>query len=91
MSELPDWTIWLLAAAVIALFAWFFWSTGVEMLRFSGRLTGLIQNWPQVRRAMVEQEARAGGRFPLWYRAARVVLVLAMVGFAAYFIWRRFS
>ena len=91
MDSLPDWSTWLLAAAVLAVFVWFFAMTGVELFRRSRRLIGLIQDWPQARRRMVEAEARAGGRYPWWFRMLRVLLVLAMIALAAVLIWRRFS
>ena len=31
MDGLPDWSTWLLAAAVLAVFVWFFAMTGVEL------------------------------------------------------------
>jgi hypothetical protein len=91
MSEIPDWAVWPLAVAVVALFVWYFWHTARTMFEWFTTVVRMIQNWPQTRRAMVEVEARAGGRYPWWYRAARLSLVLAMVLFAAYFIYRLFQ
>jgi uncharacterized membrane protein YqiK len=88
-SGLPDWTVWVLAAVVAGLFGWFFWHTGVSLYRSGRQVVDLIQNWPQVRREMVEAEVRSGGRYPLWFRAVRVLLVLAMIGFAIVLIWRK--
>ena len=88
MSETPDWMVWPLAAAVVALFGWFFWHvarSGIDWLVSTART---IENWPQTRRAMVEAEARAGGRFPFWYRAVRVSLILLVIGLAAFLILR---
>jgi hypothetical protein len=91
MSDLPDWTIWLLGAGVLALFGWFFWFTGKAMLGSARQLIGTIQNWPQIRRAMVEAEVRSGGRYPFWFRAVRVLLILALIGLLALLLWRRLS
>jgi hypothetical protein len=89
MSEIPDWAVWPLAAGLIVLFGWFFWHTGRSLVQGFLAIVETIQNWPQTRRAMVEAEARAGGRYPWWFRAVRVSLVLATVGLAAYVIFRR--
>ncbi len=91
MSDLPEWTIWPLALAICALFLWFFWHTAVSLLSYFRSLLALIQNWPQIRRAMVEGEARSGGRYPFWFRAVRVSLILAMMGLLALVLWRRFT
>lgn len=89
MSEVPDWTIWLLALVVGAAFIWYFWHTARTIMSFLVTIVRTIQNWPQTRRAMVEAEARAGGRFPWWYRAIRVFLILLLVGLLAYLVFRR--
>jgi hypothetical protein len=92
MSQFSDWTIWLLGLVIVALFAFFFWHTGKALVETFVAIVRMIQNWPQTRRAMVEAEARSpGGRYPWWYRAIRVVLVIAMVLFAGYFIYRLFQ
>ena len=39
----------------------------------------------------VEAEVRAGGRYPLWFRAVRVLLVLALIALCVLMIWRRFG
>jgi hypothetical protein len=89
MSQFPDWATWLLALVVAALFIWFFWHTGRVMLDMCLTIVRTIQNWPQTRRAMAEAEARAGGRYPWWYRAIRVFLVVCVVLLAGYLIYRR--
>jgi hypothetical protein len=89
MAGQPDWTVWLLALAVCALFGFFFWFVGAELLGYGRRLIDTIQNWPQIRRAMVEAEARSGGRYPFWFRAVRVFLVLAMIGLMVLLVWRK--
>jgi len=91
MDGQADWTIWLLAVAVLALFGWFFWHVGSSMLEAMRRLVSTIQNWPQIRRSMVEAEARSGGRWPLWYRAVRVFLVVAMIALMVLVAWRKFG
>ena len=91
MSEGPDWWVWLLAAAVLALFVAFFWLVAGALWNYFRRLVDMIQNWPQIRRAMVEAEVRSGGRYPFWYRAVRVLLVLGMIGIVGFMVWRRFS
>jgi hypothetical protein len=91
MDKMPDWGVWILAAGVAALFLWFFWHVGSGMLAYGRQLIGMIQNWPQIRRSMVEAEVRAGGRYPLWFRAVRVLLIVAMVVFAGLLVWRKVS
>lgn len=91
MTEQADWLVWVLAAAVVALFVAYFWWTGRTLVASFRRFVAIIQDWPQTRRAMVEQEARAGGRFPLWLRTARVLLVITLVGLMAYLVVRRFG
>jgi hypothetical protein len=91
MADMTDWTTWLLAGAVLLLFAAFFWFTGVHMFDFTRRLVHTIQHWPEIRRAMVEAEARAGGRYPLWYRLARVSLIAALIGLLVVVVWRKFA
>jgi hypothetical protein len=88
MGELPDWTIWILAAAVLALFGWFFWHVGASLVTGFVLMVRLIQNWPQLRRERTEAEAQSGGRWPLWYRAARLAVLLALAGLVAYQFWR---
>ena len=90
MSSSSDWWVWLLAAAVVALFVWYFWHVASSLWGWFVSTVQTIQNWPQTRRALVEAEARAGGRYPWWYRAARVIIVLSIIGLAAYLIYRRF-
>ena len=84
-----DWFWWVVAAAVAALFLGYFMFVGRVLLGHLLSVVSTIQNWPQIRRAMVEAEVRAGGRYPFWFRAIRVTLVLAMVGLMAILIWRR--
>ena len=91
MAEIADWTTWLLAAAVLLLFGAFFWFTGVHMFDYMRRLVHTIQHWPEIRRAMVEAEARAGGRYPLWFRLVRGSLLVALVGLLALVVWRKFA
>lgn len=91
MSEAPDWVWWLVGAGVLLLFVWYFVSTATRIWGALRRLVDLIQNWPQYRRAMVEAEARAGGRHPLWLRIVRVLLILAMVLLCATLVWNRLS
>jgi hypothetical protein len=91
MSGWPDWTTWLLAAAVCALLLWYFWHTAASLFGYARRLVGTIQNWPQIRRDMVAAEAKAGGRYPLWFRLVRVFLVLAMIGLMVLIVWRKFG
>jgi len=91
MSSGENWVWWIVAALVAGVFVAFFLFVGRELLGYMRSLVSTIQNWPQTRRAMVEAEARAGGRYPLWFRAIRVSLVLAAVGLAAVLIWRRFT
>ncbi len=91
MSGVPDGTVWILAVLVAALFVWFFWTTGASLLRYARRLITTIQDWPEIRRAMTEAEAQSGGRYPLWLRAVRVLLVLAMIGLVAVIVWRKIA
>ena len=87
MSEMPDWTVWILAAGLVVLFGWFFWHTGASMIKAIQLIIQFIETWPERRRAFTEAEARAGGRFPFWYRAARVLVLTALVVLLAYFVW----
>jgi hypothetical protein len=91
MADMPDWTTWALAASVCVLFLWFFWHVAASLFSYARQVVGTIQNWPQVRRSMVEAEAKAGGRYPLWFRMVRAFLVLAMVGLVVLIVWRRFG
>jgi hypothetical protein len=91
MNEGPDWTLWLLIAAVVALFGGYFIWVGRTMFGSFRRLIETIQNWPQTRRAMVEAEAKAGGRYPFWYRAVRVLLVVSLIGLLAFYAWYKFG
>jgi hypothetical protein len=91
MSGWPDWTVWVLAAGVLALFVGYFVFVGRTLLGSGRRLIDTIQNWPQARRAMVEAEAKAGGRYPFWFRAVRVLLIVAMIGLLAFYAWYKFS
>lgn len=91
MSGGPDWLLWALAAGVVALFVFYFAFVGRTLFSSSRRLIDTIQNWPQIRRAMVEAEAKAGGRYPLWYRAVRVLLVASMIGLLALYAWYKFG
>ena len=91
MSGWPDWTLWALAAAVLALFVLYFAFVGRTLFSYGRRLIDTIQNWPQIRRAMVDAEAKAGGRYPFWYRAVRVLLVVAMIGLLAFYAWYKFG
>ena len=91
MSAWPDWSLWALMAGVLALFAGYFLWVGRTMFGSARRLIDTIQNWPQIRRAMVEAEAKAGGRYPFWYRAVRVVLVVTMIGLLAFYAWYKFG
>ena len=91
MTGGQDWFWWIVAAAVAALFIGFFVYVGRELFAHVRSLVSTIQNWPQIRRAMVEAEAKAGGRYPFWLRAVRATLILAMVGLMALLIWRKFS
>ena len=91
MTGQPDWVVWLPALAVCALFGWFFWHVATGLLGYSRQLIHTLQHWPEIRRAMVEAEARAGGRYPPWFRAVRVTLVLAMIALMAMLLWRKLS
>jgi hypothetical protein len=89
MTGQADWMLWLLAIAACGLIGWYFWHVGVELRAYSRRLIDTIQNWPQIRRSMVEAEARSGRSTPLWLRAVRVLLILAIIGLAVLLVWRK--
>ncbi len=91
MSGPDDWASWALAGLVVAVFAAYFAWVGCSLSASVRRLIDTIQNWPQIRRAMVEAEVRAGGRYPLWFRALRVMTILALVGLVALLVWRKFA
>jgi hypothetical protein len=86
-----DWLAWLPAIAVGALFIGYFWWTGGAIITSFRRLLKFVEDWPQTRRAMVEAEARSGGRYPLWLRLARIAVVLALVALVIIILWRRFG
>ncbi len=91
MAEQGDWMVWLLALAVGVLFLVYFWWTGGTIIASFRRLLKFIEDWPQTRRAMVDAEARSGGRYPLWFRLARVAVLLALVALVTIILWRRFG
>jgi hypothetical protein len=91
MSDITDWTTWLLAGAVVLVFALYFWFTGRHMFDAARRLIHTIRHWPEIRRSMVEAEVRAGGRYPLWYRLVRVSLIAGLIGLLAFVVWRKFA
>lgn len=91
MTVQVDWLVWLLAIAVAALFIAYFWWTGGTIIASFRRLIQLIEDWPQTRRAMVEAEARSGGRYPLWLRLSRAAVVLALIALVTLIPWRRFG
>jgi len=91
MTEIADWTTWLLAVAVLLLFGAFFWFTGVHMIDYASRLIHTIQHWSEIRRAMVEAEVRAGGRYPFWFRLVRGSLLVGLVGLMVLVVWRKFA
>jgi hypothetical protein len=86
-----DWPVWLLAIGVAALFIGYFWWTGGALIGAFRSLVRFIEDWPQIRRAMVEAEARSGGRYPLWLRAARVTILLSFVALLVFVAWRKFG
>lgn len=86
-----DWPVWLLGIAVAALFIGYFFWTGGALVGAFRRLLQFIEDWPQTRRAMVEAEARSGGRYPLWYRAARVAVLLSLFALLVFIVWRKFG
>jgi uncharacterized protein (DUF2461 family) len=91
MAVQVDWLAWLLAIAVGVLFIGYFWWTGGAIVSSFRRLLQFIENWPQTQRAMVDAEARSGGRYPLWLRLARVAVLLALVALVTIILWRRFG
>jgi hypothetical protein len=91
MSATEDWFWWIVAALAAAAFIGYFAFVGKELFTYMRSLVSTIQNWPQTRRTMVEAEAKAGGRYPWWFRAIRVTLILAMVGLAVVLVWRKFN
>ena len=91
MTVQVDWQVWLLAIAVGALFIGYFCWTGGTIIASFRRLLKFIEDWPQTRRAMVDAEARSGGRYPLWFRLARVAVLLALVALVTIILWRRFG
>lgn len=91
MSHGETWVWWLVAAAVAAGFIAYFLFIGRELFGSMRSVVSTIQNWPQIRRSMVEAEAKAGGRYPFWFRAVRVTLILAMVGLMIFLVWRKFT
>lgn len=89
MTGEPNWFWWVVAFFVAGLFGAFFFFAGAAIISRFRALVTTIQNWPQIRRAMVDAEARSGGRYPFWLRAARVTVVLAAIALVAYILLRR--
>lgn len=90
MSHGIDWQVLLLAAVTVLIVVLFFrfmicatWDRGF-------RLVEIIQNWPSIRRARAEADAKAG-RIPAWKQTARIVLPTLLILLLAYFAWRRFG
>lgn len=90
MTGGPDWIWWIVAAAVAVLFIGYFVFVGRALFGHMLSIVSTIQNWPQIRRAMVDGEARSGGRYPFWLRFARKGLIVLTLMLVAYIIWRRF-
>ena len=90
MTAQPDWLVWLLALALLILFGWYFSHVARVLWRTTRQLILTIQHWPEIRRQMVEAEVRAGGRYPLWYRALRVTSLLALTALVLVLIYRKF-
>lgn len=91
MSDIPIWSVWLLALVVVGLVVWYFWHTAGLLLALSRRLVVTIQSWPETRRQLAEAEAQAGGRHPLWLRTVRFSLIATMVALCALLVWRKFG
>ncbi|MCB1516048.1 MAG: hypothetical protein KDJ19_00300 [Hyphomicrobiaceae bacterium] len=84
-----DWSVWALAAGVIALLAaylvYVIWHGGTQI----SSLVKYIEKAPERRRIATEQEAKAGKPRPLWYRALQTAFILAAIGLAAYALYTR--
>ena len=91
MTGGQDWFWWIVAAAVAALVIGYFAFVGRTLFTHVSSVVSTIQNWPQTRRAMVEAEAKAGGRYPFWFRTVRATLILAMVGLMVFLVWRKLA
>ena len=90
MSAFQDWWVWLLAIGVILLFGWYFWRTAGTIIQSIRQVGATIENWPLIRRAQIEAEIRTpGGRYPLWFRAIRVLLIAVLIVGAAWLVLHR--
>jgi hypothetical protein len=89
MGAAPDFIAWGIGILAVALFGFFFWHTGRTLVRLGRQLIATIQHWPQTRRTMTEAEAQSGGRYPWWFRAIRVALVVTAIGLGALLVWRK--
>ena len=88
---MSNWAAWAMAGGVIVIVVWYFWQTGAAIVTTIRRLRDMVQNWPQIRRDMTEAEVRAGGRYPVWFRAARVILIMALIALALLLVWRKLT
>ncbi|MCB9993798.1 MAG: hypothetical protein H6873_09100 [Hyphomicrobiaceae bacterium] len=91
MQQSPDWSFWLLVAGVfVVLVAYaihFVWHGSSQIKG----LVSFVNRTPERRRLAAEREAKAGGRYPLWYRALQTTFIVAAIALAAYALYARFA
>lgn len=90
MTETPDLFGLALAAGVIALFAWYFVSVGRRMLTGAQTVSRYLDGRAERQRTELEREAREGPA-PLWLKAARILVLTALMGAIAALFWMRFN
>lgn len=77
-------------AALVALFAWYFWHVAVSMLRTMRLINDYLDSRSLRLRQQLEHEA-IHGRPPLWYRLVQKVLILTVIAGAAALVWTKFT
>lgn len=81
---------WLaLGAAVVALFAWYFWHIAVSMVRSMRAINGYLDTRSERLRRQLDHEA-IHGRPPLWYRMVQKALILIVIAGTAALVWTKF-
>jgi hypothetical protein len=82
---------WLaFGAALIALFAWYFWHTAVTMVRYFAAITHYLDTRTERLKREIAQEA-IHGRLPIWYRMVQKALILIIIAGSVALIWMKFK
>ena len=89
MAEVADIGWLAFGAAIVGLFAWYFWHTAVSMLRYMRSINGFLESRSSRLRQQLEHEA-VHGRPPLWYRLVQKALILTVIAGTAALVWTKF-